>query len=180
MKRLLTGLLGLLLAQISCSSCKKEEDVYLYLTLEQKAFILGARTGDTVVWENSGGLKDTAVVEPLRYERFLFERSDESDPKVYGERAEYTYRVIGVNKFMGANLPTIEVETYKRYSNPLMQATNCYGHVAQGIILNRVIGGVNYHNIFWTTFRGGTDTVFWNNKGFLGEYWLGDRINKIR
>ena len=159
-------------------SCKpkQEDDVYLYLTQEQKAFITTVHAGDTAIWKSDGGLKDTGIIKPIVYQRRF--RKEYDNPKISIEDVSYDYRFVGIKKLYTDH--TISVQTLPNSANLLQETALCDGSVTRGIIPSKLFGGVAYSNVFWTTYTNGTDTVFWNSKGFLGAYHSGVRIEKIR
>jgi hypothetical protein len=164
----------ILMGVLACQ--KKKEDVYLYLTQEQKDYINNVKEGDTAVWLSSTGLKDTAVVNSFIHER-IFSSSYEN-PKINIEMISYSYKICGKNK-LSLN-PQIGVQTLINEPNTIERSFLYGGIETKGIINKRMFGGIYYDRVFWTTFRDGSDTVFWNAKGFLGKSTSEVVIEKIR
>ncbi len=180
MKHILFTTLGVLFLYVFSTSCKEnKDDVYLYLTLEQKAFILGARTGDTAIWESDGGIRDTGVVGAINYGQYVVEEPRNA-PKKIGESAGYTYKIIGTNK-LEPLLSTISIRVYAHpHYNTLKYVARYNFHLTTGVSLTRHFGGVPYSPVYWWVYGNGVDTVFFNQKGFLGYYKAGVRVEKVK
>jgi len=176
MKKLfMIGMLSMLVLQMSCKE-KQEGDVYLYLTQEQKDFITTVRAGDTAIWESDGGIKDTAIVQPLVYRRYLMENHKDTNPKVYAEEASYTYKIVGTNKLR----PLGSMSVFTSESDNSLLTTARYGNIATGVFPNKKFGGVDYTNVYWFLSATVTDTIFWSSQGFLGYDYAGVRVEKIK
>jgi hypothetical protein len=163
----------LLVVMVSC--VPQKEDINLYLSAEQLKFITTAHAGDTVIWEQDGGLRDTGIVQPLVVRRYL-EDSD-GNPNVYDESAMYSYAIVGSNKFI--KYPIISVQT-NGADNSLLKTTAHGGGGADGVFLHRTFGGVDYSNVFWGVLKGTTDTTFWSAQGYLGDIYSGVRVQRVK
>ena len=163
-------------------ACQSKHDTHYRLSDAQKSIVTSVSAGDTVIWQNSSGKKDTAIVQPVVYQTYLLK--NESDGDTYGEKASYTYRFVGARKTNIGYGIEVRAESY----NPQLSGTawllkDNYALYtpARGLLSNRKIGGVTYSNVYWSHGEIGiVDTVFWNEKGCLSTTFNSETLFKMR
>jgi hypothetical protein len=162
-------------------SCKKNVTNYT-LSKAQTQFIDSIVVGDTAIWKNSAGLKDTGVVNPLISQTYLL--TNGSSDVTYGQRTYYLYRFIGKKK---TNIG-YGVEVVSESNHPAFLGTACFmGSTlspfvnATGMYASKTLGGVLYNDVYWSAGPAGiADTVYWNAQGCIGTLFNGDTVLRIR
>lgn len=182
-KLLILSSLLLLIAQLSCKNMKKQDDVYFYLTEEQKIFINAAKTGDTAIWETDTGVKDTGIVQPVVYDTYVIEQP-RNGGKTIGERAYYLYHFVGTKKtkmvadgigvIAGSNSLNYILVSVSKANGSIIKTAETKGNLA-----TKKLNTIDYTNVYYCAFLS-SDTLYFNNKGYLGHKYNGENSYKIK
>jgi len=162
----------------SCS--KKEVDLYYPLTKEQSDFIKTAHTGDTLIWENETGVKDTAVVQPIVYDSYVIDWGGSGHERIIGQRAYYLYRFLSAKKTRAADGigvlagDSIYTLVYQGEGKTMQQKKTKIS------LTEKEINGVIYPDVYcYPSFTNG-DSLFFNRTGYLGHSFEGESLHRIK
>ena len=167
------SVLGIML--FSCQP--KPMDTYHRLTAEQLVFIHTLKTGDTCIWENSIGLRDTGIVQPVVSSYFVIHA--QHDGTEYGEKAFYKYKFIGTKKTQVSD--GVYVSSYNSsgrgwISDDNTQNIQCDADIFIG---SKEIGTKRYTNVYMGSCSD-TAIMFLNEQGILGYNIAGETLARIQ
>jgi hypothetical protein len=177
MKLILT-LTGATLFALCLSCSKKEVDLYYPLTKDQSSFIAAAHTGDTLIWENAIGAKDTAIVQPIVYDSYVIDWGGNGHERIIGQRAYYLYRFLSTKKTKVADgIGVLAGDT----SYTVVYQTG--GTIAQTRTQLKLsterINSTEYQDVYYYPFPL-NDSLFFNRTGYLGHSYEGESLYRLK